>query len=144
MGSSDMGGLRIPPGGILSKPVKRCVILIEDDPRVCRTLQSQIEALGYEMMYFQTISSSMDVVSEMAKVNFIGIEAFVVDCCMDDSEVPNTDCIVKELKKKGFTGPILAQSGDIVNTELLIEAGANDKCGKFDIFSKLKELLKIK
>jgi hypothetical protein len=134
MGKSEMGGI-INPNGI--------IVVIDGDIRVYRTLKTMVETVGvpFDWIYSPDINDALGIIDQLENLQSAAI--FVIDCCMDGSEVPNTMPIVKYLRQLGFTGPILAQSGEIANTEPLMEAGANDKCEKLEIFSKIKELLPI-
>lgn len=70
------------------------------------------------------------------------VAAIVMDACVP-GDWPTTIPLVKEIRRKNFTGPMIAISSNSSFRQQLMAAGCSHECDKLETRKKLCEILNI-
>ena len=115
---------------------KKCVLVVDDEPRVLRFIQIDLKLRGFEVISTTSGREALDLVKSAKP-----------DLMLLDIVMPGTDGfqVLKELRT--FTDlPIIAFSASPGNHEMALQLGANDFMSKpfnvDEMFSRIKKLVR--
>lgn len=119
------------------------VLLVEDEMPMQKLWRAQVEDLfkGEEMLPELLFAATIVEALTLFRTN-LGIDVIVVDGHLKTAAGKvDTLPVIREFKKAGFMGPMIATSSDPKLRALMMEAGCNRECERKDYAMRMVKTL---
>src|SRR4051812_19001096 len=107
------------------------ILLVEDDESVRRAFVRLCNA-RFETKPTILQAGTLEQGLELFTQNKTDLDMIIMDACVNNPRVVDSPDLIRSMRSAGFGGPIIANSSNAENNELLLAAGASRAFLKID------------